>query len=190
MENNIQELKIILADFCDEMQINLSERLKVLWLSELQKENIQAVRRAISNIMTGKYEVYGKAGLRHILSQIRGNTEQDAQLQKEQLEKKAEDAYVELRCCIRSIGYMSTFKHEDKALVACVEELGGWYTITGKTRAELDSPYMKKDFIARYKQNAQADDASLPDKAIGYAEQQDSRRVSTGAVNIGSLKAV
>jgi hypothetical protein len=140
--------------------------------------------------MTGKYEVYGKAGLRHILSQIRGNTEQDAQLKKEQLEKKAEDAYTELRRCIRSIGYMGTFKHKDKALVACVDELGGWYTITGKTRAELDSLYMKKDFIARYKQNAQADDASLPEQALGYAEQQNNKRISNGAVNIGSLKVV
>ncbi len=188
MKNNIQELKIILADFCDEMQINLSERLKVLWLSELQKEDIQAVRRAISNIMTGKYEVYGKAGLRHILSQIRGNTEQDAQLHKENLEKQADNAYIEFRRCIRSMSPYSNFTHKDKALVACVEELGGWYQITNKTRSELD--FMKNNFIARYKQNAQADSASLPDKAIGYAEQQNSRRISTGAVNISSLKAV
>ncbi len=188
MKNNIQELKIILADFCDEMQINLSERLKILWLSELQKEDIQAVRRAISNIMTGKYEVYGKAGLRHILSQIRGNTEQDAQLKKEQLEKQADDAYIEFRRCIRSMSPYSNFTHKDKALVACVEELGGWYQITNKTRADLD--FMKKDFIPRYKQNALTDDASLPEQAIGYAEQQNNKRVSTGAVNIGNLKVL
>jgi len=188
MENNIKELKIILADFCDEMQINLSERLKVLWISELQKENIQAVRRAINNIMTGKYEVYGKAGLRHILSQIRGNTEQDAQLKKEKLEKRADDAYIEFRRCIRSISPYSNFIHDDKALVACVEELGGWYQITNKSRSDLD--FMKKDFLARYKQNAQADSASLPEQAIGYAEQQNTRKISSGAVNISSLKVV
>lgn len=188
MENNIKELKIILADFCDEMQINLSERLKVLWLSELQKENIQAVRRAINNIMTGKYEVYGKAGLRHILSQIRGNTEQDAQLHKEKLEKQAEDAYIEFRRCIRSMSPYSNFTHKDKALIACIEELGGWYQITNKTRSELD--FMKNNFIARYKQNAQADKSSLPEQAIGYAEQQNNKRISTGAVNIANLKVV
>tara|TARA_R110002020_G_scaffold444120_1_gene655458 strand:- start:1023 stop:1589 length:567 start_codon:yes stop_codon:yes gene_type:complete len=188
MKNNIQELKIILADFCDEMQVNLSERLKVLWLSELQKEDIQAVRRAISNIMTGKYEVYGKAGLRHILSQIRGNTEQDAQLKKEKLEKQADDAYIELRRCICSMSPYSNFKHEDKALIACVAELGGWMSITGKTSTDLD--YMKRNFLERYKQNAQVDSASLPDKAIGFAEQQNSRKISRGTVNIGNLKVV
>ena len=83
---------------------------------------------------------------------------------------------------------MSTFKHEDKALIACVEELGGWYQITSKSRSELD--FMKNNFIARYKQNAQADDASLPEQAIGYAEEQNSRRVSNGAVNIGKLKVL
>ena len=138
--------------------------------------------------MTGKHKVYGKITLKNITEQIRGNTEQDAQLKKEQLEKKAEDAYVELRRCIRSISPYSNFIHEDKALVACVEELGGWYQLTDKSKSELD--FMKKDFIARYKQNAQADSASLPEQAIGYAEQQNNKRISNGAVNIGSLKAL
>lgn len=190
MDKKVNDLKALLKMFCESESINLSIELKGFWLSQLMLEDYNAVKTACENIMLGKHKVYGKITLKSITEQIRGNTEQDAQLKKEKLEKKADDAYTELRRCIRSIGYMSTFKHEDKALVACVEELGGWYTITGKTRAELDSPYMKKDFIARYKQNAKADSASLPDKAIGYAEQQNSRRVSTGAVNIGSLKVV
>lgn len=190
MDKKADNLKRFLATFCESENITLSKELKLLWLGELMQEDLEAVKQACINIMTGKHKVYGKITLKNITEQIRGNTEQDAQLKKEQLEKQAEDAYTELRRCIRSIGYMSTFKHEDKALVACVEELGGWYTITGKTRAELDSPYMKKDFIARYKQNAQADNASLPEQAIGYAEQQNNKRISNGAVNIANLKVV
>ena len=152
------------------------------------QEDLEAVKQACMNIMTGKHKVYGKITLKNITEQIRGNTEQDAQFHKEKLEKQADDAYVELRRCIRSIGYMSTFKHEDKALVACVEDLGGWYQITSKSRSELD--FMKNDFLARYKQNAQADSDSLPDKAIGYAEEQNSRRINNGAVNIANLKAL
>ncbi len=188
MDKKVNDLKALLKMFCESESINLSTELKGFWFSQLMLEDIKAVKQACDNIMTGKHKVYGKITLKNITEQIRGNTEQDAQLHKEQLEKKADDAYIEFRRCIRSIGYMSTFKHEDKALVACVEELGGWYQITNKTRSELD--FMKNNFLARYKQNAQADSASLPDKAIGYAEQQNSRRISTGAVNISSLKAV
>jgi hypothetical protein len=188
MDKKADNLKSFLTTFCESENITLSKELKLLWLGELIQEDLEAVKQACMNIMTGKHKVYGKVTLKNITEQIRGNTEQDAQLKKEQLEKQAEDAYVELRRCIRSIGYMGTFKHEDKALIACVEELGGWYQITNTSRSELD--FMKNDFLARYKQNAQADDASLPDKAIGYAEEQNSRRVSNGAVNIGSLKVV
>jgi hypothetical protein len=188
MDKKVNDLKALLKMFCESESIHLSTELKGFWFSQLMLEDYNAVKRACDNIMTGKHKVYGKITLKNITEQLRGNTEQDAQLQKEQLEKKADDAYTELRRCIRSIGYMGTFKHEDKALVACVEELGGWYTITGKTRADLD--FMKNDFIARYKQNALADNDSLPEQAIGYAEQQNNKRVSTGAVNIANLKAL
>jgi hypothetical protein len=188
MDKKADNLKSFLTTFCESENITLSKELKLLWLGELMQEDLEAVKRACINIMTGKHKVYGKVTLKSITEQIRGNTEQDAQLQKEKLEKQAEDAYIELRRCIRSISPYSNFIHEDKALVACVEELGGWYAITNKTRSELD--FMKNDFIARYKQNAQADSASLPDKAIGYAEQQNSKRISRGAVNVGSLKVV
>ncbi len=187
MDKKVNDLKALLKMFCESESINLSTELKGFWFSQLMLEDIKAVKQACDNIMTGKHKVYGKITLKNITEQIRGNTEQDAQLHKEQLEKKADDAYIEFRRCIRSIGYMSTFKHEDKALVACVEELGGWYQITNKTRSELD--FMKNNFLARYKQNAQADSDSLPEQAIGYAEQQNNKKISNGAVNIGSLKA-
>ncbi len=190
MDKKTDNLKSFLATFCESENITLSKELKLLWLGELMQEDVEAVKQACVNIMTGKHKVYGKITLKNILEQLRGNTEQDAQLKKEKLEKKAEDAYIEFRRCIRSIGYMSTFKHEDKALIACVEDLGGWHIITNKTTAELDNVYMKRNFLERYKQNAQADSASLPDKAIGYAEQQNNRKISRGAVNIGSLKVV
>jgi hypothetical protein len=190
MDKKLNDLKALLKMFCESESINLSIELKGFWFSQLMLEDIKAVKQACDNIniMTGKHKVYGKITLKSITEQIRGNTEQDAQLHKEKLEKKAEDAYIELRRCIRSISPYSNFIHEDKALVACVEELGGWYQITSKSRSELD--FMKKDFIARYKQNALADDASLPEQALGYAEQQNSRRISTGAVNIANLKPV
>ena len=188
MDKKVNDLKALLKMFCESESINLSTELKGFWLSQLMQEDIKAVKQACDNIMTGKHKVYGKITLKNITEQIRGNTEQDAQLQKEQLEKQADDAYIEFRRCIRSISPYSNFIHEDKALVACVEELGGWYQLTDKSKSELD--FMKNDFLKRYKQNAQADSASLPDKAIGYAEQQNSRRVSNGAVNIGSLKTV
>jgi len=188
MDKKSDNLKSFLATFCESENVTLSKELKLLWLGELMQEDLEAVKQACVNIMTGKHKVYGKITLKNILEQIRGNTEQDAQLQKEQLEKKAEDAYIELRRCIRSIGYMSTFKHEDKALVACVEELGGWYKITNKSSSDLD--FMQNNFIARYTQNAQADSDTLPEQAIGYAEQQNSKRISRGAVNMGSLKVV
>jgi hypothetical protein len=188
MDKKLNDLKALLKMFCESESIHLSTELKGFWLSQLMQEDIKAVKQACDNIMTGKHKVYGKITLKSITEQIRGNTEQDAQLKKEQLDKQADDAYIEFRRCIRSISPYSNFTHKDKALIACVEELGGWYQITNKTRSELD--FMKNDFIARYKQNAQADSASLPDKAIGYAGQQNSRRISTGAVNIGSLKVV
>jgi hypothetical protein len=188
MDKKADNLKSFLTTFCESENITLSKELKLLWLGELLQEDLEAVKQACINIMTGKHKVYGKITLKSITEQIRGNTEQDAQLKKEQLEKKADDAYIELRRCIRSISPYSNCIHEDKALIACVEELGGWYQITSKSRSELD--FMKNSFIARYKQNAQADDASLPEQAIGYAEEQNSRRISTGAVNIGSLKAL
>ena len=187
MDKKADNLKSFLTTFCESENITLSKELKLLWLGELMQEDLEAVKQACVNIMTGKHKVYGKIALKNILEQIRGNTEQDAQLKKEQLEKQAEDAYIELRRCIRDIGYMSTFKHNDKALVACVEELGGWYAITGKTRVELDSIYLKKDFLARYKQNAQVDDASLPEQAVGYAEEQNNKRISTGAINVAKF---
>jgi hypothetical protein len=190
MDKKLNDLKALLKMFCESENLVLSNALKGFWLSELMLEDYNSVKTACENIMLGKHKVYGKITLKNITEQIRGNTEQDAQLKKEKLEKKADDAYTELRRCIRSIGYMGTFKHEDKALVACVEELGGWYTITCKTIAELDSPHMKKNFIARYKQNAQADSASFSEQAIGYAEEQNSRRISNGAVNITNLKAL
>jgi len=188
MDKKSDNLKSFLATFCESENVVLSKELKLLWLGELMQEDAEAVKQACVNIMTGKHKVYGKITLKNILEQLRGNTEQDAQLQKEQLEKQAEDACIELRRCIRSMSPYSNFKHKDKALVACVEELGGWYAITNKSRSDLD--FMKKDFLSRYKQNAQADSASLPDKAIGYAEQQNNRKISRGAVNIGSLKVV
>ena len=188
MVSKADNLKSFLKTFCESENVILSKELKLLWLGELMQEDLEAVKQACMNIMTGKHKVYGKITLKNITEQIRGNTEQDAQLKKEQLEKKAEDAYIEFRRCIRSMSPYSNFIHEDKALIACVEELGGWYQITNKSRSELD--FMKKDFLARYKQNAQADSASLPDKAIGYAEQQNSRKISNGAVNIANLKAL
>lgn len=188
MDKKLNDLKALLKMFCESESIHLSTELKGFWLSQLMQEDIKAVKQACDNIMTGKHKVYGKITLKSITEQIRGNTEQDAQLQKEQLEKKAEDAYIEFRRCIRSMSPYSNFTHKDKALIACVEELGGWYQITNKTRSELD--FMKNDFIARYKQNALADSASLPDKALGYAEEQNSRRISNGTVNINNLKAV
>jgi len=190
MVSKADNLKSFLTTFCESENITLSKELKLLWLGELMQEDLEAVKQACVNIMTGKHKVYGKITLKNILEQLRGNTEQDAQLKKEKLEKQADDAYIEFRRCVRSMSPYSNFTHKDKALIACVEELGGWYAITNKTRAELDSPYMKKDFIARYKQNAQADNASLPEQAIGYAEQQNSKRISRGAVNIGILKAL
>ncbi len=188
MDKKVNDLKTLLKMFCESESIHLSTELKGFWLSQLMQEDIKAVKQACDNIMTGKHKVYGKITLKNITEQIRGNTEQDAQLHKEQLEKKADDAYIEFRRCIRSMSPYSNFTHKDKALVACVEELGGWYQITNKTRSELD--FMKNDFLARYKQNAQADSASLPEQAIGYAEQQNNKRISTGAVNIANLKAV
>ncbi len=188
MDKKVNDLKALLKMFCESESIHLSTELKGFWLSQLMQEDIKAVKQACDNIMTGKHKVYGKITLKNITEQIRGNTEQDAQLHKEQLEKKADDAYIEFRRCIRSMSPYSNFTHKDKALVACVEELGGWYQITNKTRSELD--FMKNDFLARYKQNAQADSASLPEQAIGYAEQQNNKRISTGAVNIANLKAV
>ena len=188
MDKKADNLKSFLTTFCESENITLSKELKLWWLGELMQEDLEAVKQACMNIMTGKHKVYGKITLKNITEQIRGNTEQDAQLKKEKLEKKAEDAYIELRRCIRSMSPYSNFTHKDKALIACVEELGGWYQITNKTRSELD--FMKNDFLARYKQNAQADSASLPEQAIGYAEQQNNKRISTGAVNIANLKAV
>ncbi len=188
MDKKVNDLKALLKMFCESESIHLSTELKGFWLSQLMQEDIKAVKQACDNIMTGKHKVYGKVTLKNITEQIRGNTEQDAQLKKEKLEKKAEDAYIEFRRCIRSIGYMSTFKHEDKALIACVEDLGGWHIITNKTTAELDNVYMKRNFLERYKQNAQADSDRLPEQAIGYAEQQNNRKISRGAVNIGNLK--
>ncbi len=188
MDKKLNDLKALLKMFCESESIHLSIELKGFWLSQLMQEDTKAVKQACDNIMTGKHKVYGKITLKNITEQIRGNTEQDAQLKKEKLEKKADDAYVEFRRCIRSMSPYSNFKHEDKALVACVEELGGWYAITNKTRSDLD--FMKKDFLARYKQNAEADSANLPEQAIGYAEQQNSKRISRGAVSIGSLKVV
>jgi len=188
MDKKTDNLKSFLTTFCESENITLSKELKLLWLGELMQEDLEAVKQACINIMTGKHKVYGKVTLKNITEQIRGNTEQDAQLKKEKLEKQAEDAYIEFRRCIRSMSPYSNFTHKDKALIACVEELGGWYAITNKTRSELD--FMKKDFLARYKQNAQADSASLPEQALGYAEQQNSRKISRGAVNIGSLKVV
>jgi hypothetical protein len=188
MDKKLNDLKALLKMFCESESINLSIELKGFWFSQLMLEDYNAVKTACENIMLGKHKVYGKITLKSITEQIRGNTEQDAQLKKEQLEKKAEDAYIEFRRCIRSMSPYSNFTHKDKALIACVEELGGWYQITSKSRSELD--FMKNNFIARYKQNAQADSASLPDKAIGYAEQQNNKRISTGAINIGSLKVV
>ena len=188
MISKADNLKSFLKTFCESENITLSKELKLLWLGELMQEDLEAVKQACMNIMTGKHKVYGKVTLKSITEQLRGNTEQDAQLHKEKLEKQAEDAYIEFRRCIRSISPYSNFIHEDKALVACVEELGGWYQITSKSRSELD--FIKNDFLRRYKQNAQADDASLPEQAIGYAEEQNSRRVSNGAVNIGKLKVL
>lgn len=188
MDKKADNLKSFLTTFCESENITLSKELKLLWLGELMQEDAEAVKQACVNIMTGKHKVYGKITLKNILEQLRGNTEQDAQLKKEKLEKQADDAYIEFRRCIRSMSSYSNFTHKDKALVACVEELGGWMSITGKTRTDLD--YMKRDFLERYKQNAQADNDSLPDKAIGFAEQQNNRKISRGAVNIGSLKAL
>jgi hypothetical protein len=188
MDKKADNLKSFLKTFCESENVILSKELKLLWLGELMQEDLEAVKQACMNIMTGKHKVYGKVTLKNITEQIRGNTEQDAQLKKEQLEKQADDAYIEFRRCIRSMSPYSNFTHKDKALIACVEELGGWYQITNKTRSELD--FMKNDFLARYKQNALADSASLPDKAIGYAEQQNNRKISNGAVNIANLKIV
>lgn len=188
MDAKVNNLKVLLKMFCESESINLSTELKGFWYSQLMLEDYNAVKQACDNIMTGKHKVYGKVTLKNITEQIRGNTEQDAQLKKEKLEKQAEDACIELRRCIRSMSPYSNFKHKDKALVACVEELGGWYAITNKSRSDLD--FMKKDFLSRYKQNAQADSASLPEQAIGYAEQQNNKRISRGAVNIGNLKVV
>ena len=188
MDKKVNDLKALLKMFCESESINLSTELKGFWFSQLMLEDYNAVKTACENIMLGKHKVYGKITLKSITEQIRGNTEQDAQLKKEQLEKQADDAYIELRRCIRSMSPYSNFTHKDKALIACVEELGGWYQITSKSRSELD--FMKNDFLKRYKQNALADDASLPEQAIGYAEQQNNKRISSGAVNIGSLKAL
>jgi hypothetical protein len=190
MDKKSDNLKSFLTTFCESENITLSKELKLLWLGELMQEDAEAVKQACVNIMTGKHKVYGKITLKNILEQIRGNTEQDAQLKKEQLEKQADDAYIEFRRCVRSMSPYSNFIHEDKALIACVEDLGGWHIITNKTTAELDNVYMNRYFLERYKQNAQADSASLPEQAIGYAEQQNSKRISRGAVKIGSLKVV
>lgn len=185
MDKKVNDLKALLKMFCESESINLSTELKGFWLSQLMVEDYNAVKKACENIMLGKHKVYGKITLKSITEQIRGNTEQDSQLKKEKLEKQADDAYIEFRRCIRSMSPYSNFTHKDKALIACVEELGGWYQITSKSRSELD--FMKNDFIARYKQNALADDASLPEQAIGYAKQQNSKRVSTGAVSIANF---
>ena len=46
------------------------------------------------------------------------------------------------------------------------------------------------EFAKEQVKQAEADSASLPDKAIGYAEQQNNKRISNGVINISNLKAL
>ena len=185
MNNNITELKIILVDFCGEMQVSLSQNLKILWLAELQKEDFNAVKQAINKIITGSHKVFGKVGLRHILEQIRSNTQQQEQLAQEQSNTQADQAYIEFRRCIRDSSPYLPLKHKDKVLIACIEQLGGWYKVTAKDQKTLD--YLKRDFIERYKYLAKENIEALPNSTSSYIEQQNRNISNTRMQNIAQI---
>tara|TARA_R110002073_G_scaffold614_4_gene4907 strand:+ start:2274 stop:2858 length:585 start_codon:yes stop_codon:yes gene_type:complete len=127
-----------------------------------------------------------------ITKHITGTTKQNEQ----QLEDKADMAWLTITGEIKRVGSYGSLKMEDKQALAAVKSLGGWKFICSKTEAEL--VWLHKEFIATYKNFENTPVEALPDKLPGRvalenhkAEQsQGLKHITDGIQNYRNKKGI
>tara|TARA_R110000744_G_scaffold351337_1_gene457161 strand:- start:1456 stop:2055 length:600 start_codon:yes stop_codon:yes gene_type:complete len=119
----------------------------------------------------------------NIMKFINGNTKQNEQ----QLEDKADIAWLTITGEVKRVGSWGSLKMEDKQALAAVKSLGGWKFICSKTEAEL--VWLHKEFIATYKNFERTDVNLLPNKLPGRVLLENAKK-NGESLEGGGLKSI
>ena len=106
----------------------------------------------------------------NIMKFINGTTKQNEQ----QLEDKADMAWLTITGEVKRVGSWGSLNMEDKQALAAVKSLGGWKFICSKTEAEL--VWLHKEFIATYKNFERTPVEALPDKLPGRVLLENAKK--------------
>jgi hypothetical protein len=117
------------------------------------------------------------------MRQINGTTKQNDQ----QLEDKADMAWLTITGEIKRVGSYGSLKMEDKQALAAVKSLGGWKFICSKTEAEL--VWLHKEFIATYKNFENTPVEALPNNLPGRILLENAKKKGE-SLEGGGLKSL
>ena len=118
-----------------------------------------------------------------LMRHINGTSKQAEQ----QLEDKADIAWLTITGEVKRVGSWGSLKMEDKQALAAVKSLGGWKFICSKTEAEL--VWLHKEFIATYKNFERTDVNLLPNKLPGRVLLENAKK-NGESLEGGGLKAI
>jgi len=88
---------------------------------------------------------------------------------------KTTQAVLQFENAVRRHGYYASVIFEDKIIHACVEALGGWQEIYQDWGYE-NWTWVKKDFEKHYEYFLKYPPSNIPEKLIGFHEQNNSSR--------------
>ena len=119
----------------------------------------------------------------NIMKFINGTTKQNDQ----QLEDKADMAWLTITGEVKRVGSWGSLKMEDKQALAAVKSLGGWKFICSKTEAEL--VWLHKEFIATYKNFENTPVEALPNNLPGRILLENAKKKGE-SLEGGGLKSL
>jgi hypothetical protein len=188
-ETEFKEIMIGLGEYYGK---EITEALTKIYWYDLKLLSIEQFKQAASThrMNTDSGQFFPK--IADLMRQINGTTKQNDQ----QLEDKADMAWLTITREVKRVGSYGSLKMEDKQALAAVKSLGGWKFICSKTEAEL--VWLHKEFIATYKNFERTPVEALPDKLPGRvalenhkAEQsQGLKHITDGIQNYRNRKGI
>lgn len=186
------EFKEILIGLGEYYGKEITEALTKIYWYDLKPLSIEQFKQAASThrMNTDNGQFFPMTA--DLMRQINGTTKQNDQ----QLEDKANMAWLTITGEIKRVGSYGSLKMEDKQALAAVKSLGGWKFICSKTEAEL--VWLHKEFIATYRNFDRTPVEALPDKLPGRvalknhkAEQsQGLKHITDGIQNYRNKKGI
>ena len=188
-EEEFKKVMIGLGEYYDKP---ITESLIKIYGYDLKPLTIEQFKQAASahRMNTDNGQFFPKTA--DLMRQINGTTKQNDQ----QLEDKADMAWLTITGEVKRIGSYGSLKMEDKQALAAVKSLGGWKFICAKTETEL--VWLHKEFISVYQNYERTPVEALPDKLPGRvalenhkAEQsQGLKNITDGIQNYRNRKGI